>query len=281
MAQSHVLALIALTLGLSGCASTSGGYAENGTVYRDGSYYSPAGDGRGDYYYAPEPSRFDDGYGVYGFGFDPFFGAIGLSGFDGYCSVQYRNCAAYDFGSFYQPFGYSGFSLFFGNPGWPFYQHRYDRYYGQGPGYGYRGSFNGHDRPWPTRPPHRPQPPYATPPIAPMPPVATQPDPGAGQRRRVPRPDPYEDFNRPVRLGESLPDQPSQRPNNPPRSDQPPPRRIQPIREHWPEQPAQQRTPQPMPSWSPAPAPSTAPASGSPEPESPRRGRNNGRGRDG
>ena len=89
-------AVIALAMGLSGCASTSSSM-HSSVVYRDGSYYSPAEAGRGDYYYAPEP-RADD-Y----FGYDPFLFGSPFYAFGGYCSAAYRYCPPFWYGAFFDP----------------------------------------------------------------------------------------------------------------------------------------------------------------------------------
>lgn len=85
MNYRHALAFLALALGLGGCASTSSNYRAD---YRDGSYYSPADAGYGDYYYAPEP-RYDYYYDhsyFYGSPFwrDPFLYPYYRFGFNTY-----------------------------------------------------------------------------------------------------------------------------------------------------------------------------------------------------
>ena len=74
MIFGRAVIILALALGLGACAT----YYDDGVRYQDGSYYSPGDGGRGDYYYAPEPSYdhyyydefdrffFDSSY--YGFG---------------------------------------------------------------------------------------------------------------------------------------------------------------------------------------------------------------------
>ena len=105
-----------LLLGLAGCASYSSSY-QSDVVYRDGSYYLPADEGYGDYYYAPEPR--DDYYDYYGQDF--FYGG-------GYCSVRYSYCPPFWYSQFLAPpFGYIITS---GDNGW------YDPW-GGGFGYGY------------------------------------------------------------------------------------------------------------------------------------------------
>lgn len=119
-------ALIAITLagGLGACASSP----DYGLRYQDGSYYSPAGEGRGDYYVGVEPQRsyylyddfdlfFDGGYGWYG---SPFYSH------GGYCSVRYRYCPRWAWGSGYgSPYGETGFQLYFGSPRDPYWGRDY------------------------------------------------------------------------------------------------------------------------------------------------------------
>jgi hypothetical protein len=117
--MKRILQLAAGALLLSGCASTS---THEGMVYRDGSWYAPATDGRGDYYTAsPRP--------YYGSAYDyPFDFSVGLVPFGGYCSVAYRWCA-------YGPYYYD---LYWYQP-WVYYQrprharHREDSFVGLEP----------------------------------------------------------------------------------------------------------------------------------------------------
>jgi hypothetical protein len=115
-------------LALSACASYPDARYAREPVYRDGSYYSPAGDGYGDYYYAPE-YRDDDyyRYGYDGFYGDPWYGryGYGYGGFSGWCGYDrfgFRHCP-YGYGTPFRS-GWS-FSLMFGNGwgwgGWPYY----------------------------------------------------------------------------------------------------------------------------------------------------------------
>ena len=107
-------AVIAIAIGLSACASTSSNM-HSSVVYRDGSYYSPAEAGRGDYYYAPEPR--EDDY----FGYDPFFFGGPFYSFGGYCSVAYRTCPPYWYGALYDPW----YDPFWGST--PYYYHHHHR----------------------------------------------------------------------------------------------------------------------------------------------------------
>jgi hypothetical protein len=83
---------------LSACASDGG--MHEGMVQRDGSWYSPAAEGRGDYYTATEraPAAWDPAWGV-GFGVVPF---------GGYCPVRYRYCGSpwWGYDPFYNPYWY-------------------------------------------------------------------------------------------------------------------------------------------------------------------------------
>jgi len=135
MKLGRAVTLLALALGLGGCAT----YYDEGVSYDDGSYYSPADSGRGDYYYAPEPSYnryyydefdrffFDSSY--YGFGsFGSGWYGSPLYSYGGYCSARYRYCPPFGYyDPFYDPFPRFGLSIYFGDP-W---------YYGYGDGYGY------------------------------------------------------------------------------------------------------------------------------------------------
>lgn len=118
-------ATIALALGLGGCATYSDYYGSN-VVYEDGSYYSPADQSQGDYYFAPErdydPYYYDDYF------YNDYWGAPGY--FTGYCSVRYRYCPSYGYTPFLSPFPRYGFSLSFGS-GWGNYGWG-DRWYDHG-----------------------------------------------------------------------------------------------------------------------------------------------------
>ena len=96
---SLAVRLMALAAVLAvGCTSTG---SRDGMVYRDGSWYSPAGDGRGDYYTGSP--RYEEGWD-YGTGF-----GVGIVPFGGYCPVRYRYCTSFwpdpfYYGPIYDPF---------------------------------------------------------------------------------------------------------------------------------------------------------------------------------
>jgi hypothetical protein len=97
----------------SACVTTSGQYS-NDIVYRDGSYYSPADDQNGDYYYAPEQT-YDYGYdyGYYSDAYDRYYYDNHRSPWYGYsnsrrCRYSYRYDRDCSF------FGWGGSSLHFG-----------------------------------------------------------------------------------------------------------------------------------------------------------------------
>lgn len=157
------LAIVGLImLGNTACVTSTNSYTRD-IVYRDGSYYSPADDQFGDYYYEPEPEYdYYGGYGYnYGFG-SGFYGNPWYSHHDAYrCRFSYYHDRYCDngWGSF--SLGFGGISLIFGNSGY------YDYGYGYGYGYPYYGYYNpyyGHhsprprpsDEPIPMRKPIRP-----------------------------------------------------------------------------------------------------------------------------
>lgn len=115
---------IALAVGasLAGCATSGSSQYHGGVSY---------GYGRGPAYYDTGPyyDRYSDGYGYGDYGYGPIyfgFSSIGIESFGGYCSVQYRACLPWWFGSAYDPywrFGYGygyayGYGGYWGYPGW-------------------------------------------------------------------------------------------------------------------------------------------------------------------
>lgn len=85
--HTRSIAMLLITLVLAGCASTANNYSAKGILLDNGSYYFPAQDGQGDYYYA-EPARQDIGFSRFSFdsrfgygAFGPLYGhACGLRG---------------------------------------------------------------------------------------------------------------------------------------------------------------------------------------------------------
>ena len=98
--------LAAGVLLLSACASTSTSMRD-GLVHRDGSWYSPAADGRGDYY---TDLRYGEAWD------HPYNFSVGVVPYGGYCPVRYRYCTSFWADPFFGPrFGY--YDPFY-NPYW-------------------------------------------------------------------------------------------------------------------------------------------------------------------
>ena len=77
--------LFASVLLLSACAGST---ARDGLVYRDGSWYSPASEGHGDYYTGTQrqhPMAYDV----------PWAWSVGFVPYGGYCPVEYRYCTSF------------------------------------------------------------------------------------------------------------------------------------------------------------------------------------------
>ena len=201
MKLGRAITLLVLALGSSACAT----YYDQGVSYDDGSYYSPADSGRGDYYYAPEPSYnryyydefdrffFDSSY--YGFGsFGSGWYGSPIYSYGGYCSARYRYCPPFGYyDPFYDPFPRFGLSIYFGDP-W-YYGYGYGDGYGYGYGHGYR---NPPRHRHPGNPATPPPPGSGSPASGPPSPVFAPNNPRneEGRVRRVrPRPDPmaYDD----------------------------------------------------------------------------------------
>ena len=139
-------AAVFVVLSSAGCVTSTNSYTRD-IVYRDGSYYSPADEQNGDYYYEPEPdySYYDDydyGFGYYG---NSRYGGNSFSS----CRFSYRYDRYCDrgWGSSFLSFG--GLSIFFGSP------NRYDYGHGYYGNYGY-GSNDGYYRGYPNYGGHAP-----------------------------------------------------------------------------------------------------------------------------
>ena len=98
--MKRMLLIATSALLLSACASTS---TRDGMVYRDGSWYSPAGDGHGDYYTGASHDH-DHYYDV------PWAWSVGFVPYSGYCPAMYRYCTSFwadpFYGPGYYPWGY-------------------------------------------------------------------------------------------------------------------------------------------------------------------------------
>jgi len=113
-----------IMLGSTGCVTGSTSYSRD-IVYRDGSYYSPADDQNGDYYYEPEPDYSYDDYDSY-YGFNSIYYGNAWYGHQScHFSYHYDRYCNNGWGSVYLNFG--GLTIGFGN----------SNYYGYGYGYGY------------------------------------------------------------------------------------------------------------------------------------------------
>jgi hypothetical protein len=133
MNYQRVLIAITLAAGLGACASSP----DYGLRYEDGSYYSPAGEGRGDYYVGADLQHsyylYDDFDLFFGHGYGGWYGSPFYS-YGGYCSVRYRYCPRWAWGGgFGSHYGETGFDIYFGSP--------WDPYWGGGyyPGRHHRG----------------------------------------------------------------------------------------------------------------------------------------------
>ena len=83
--MKRILLVAATTLLLGACASNG---MRDGLVYRDGSWYSPGADGRGDYYTGVEHHH-DMAYDW------PWAWSVGFVPYGGYCPAMYRYCTAF------------------------------------------------------------------------------------------------------------------------------------------------------------------------------------------
>jgi hypothetical protein len=107
--MKRMLFIAAGSLLLAACASTG---TRDGMVYRDGSWYSPAGEGHGDYYTGV--SHDHDYYYDW-----PWAWSVGYVPFGGYCPVQYRYCTSFWADAWYWPGYYP-----WGYQPWVYYPHR-------------------------------------------------------------------------------------------------------------------------------------------------------------
>jgi hypothetical protein len=96
--------LLATALALAGCA---GQHTRDGMSWRDGSWYSPAHDGHGDYY-TRSAHRPPEVYEV------PWAWSVGFVPYGGFCPAAYRYCTSFwadpwysaAWNPWYQPFAY-------------------------------------------------------------------------------------------------------------------------------------------------------------------------------
>ena len=73
--MTRIIAALAALVLLSGCATYGDGYYQDDrAVYADGSYYYPADEYEGDYYYGAEPAYDYNYIYTYGYGYTPFWG---------------------------------------------------------------------------------------------------------------------------------------------------------------------------------------------------------------
>lgn len=144
-------------LGSAGCVTSTNSYTRD-IVYRDGSYYSPADDQYGDYYYEPEYdySYYDD-YPYYGYG---YYGNSWYGNHDSYqCRFSYHYCDNRWNGF---SIGFGGLTLIIGNSnyyGYPYYGYYDPYYYGGYPYYGYYSYTPRPEHHGPT-PMQKPRPPF-------------------------------------------------------------------------------------------------------------------------
>ena len=96
--------VLAAALALSACASQ---HTHDGMSWQDGSWYSPAHDGHGDYYTRSAP-RPPEVYDV------PWAWSVGFVPYGGFCPAAYRYCTSFwadpwysaAWNPWYQPFAY-------------------------------------------------------------------------------------------------------------------------------------------------------------------------------
>jgi hypothetical protein len=180
--KTKLAAAILILISSAGCVTSTNSYTRD-IVYRDGSYYSPADEQYGDYYYEPEPdysSYYDDDY-YYGFN-SGYYGR-----YDSYrCRFSYhhdRYCGN-SWGNSYLSFG--GLTIIFGNSN----HYRYDYGY---PSHGYHGGYPYYSWYSPRPQPHNNEPipmpkPKPTQPFNPAPDYSLNNAPGvrvSGERVRI------------------------------------------------------------------------------------------------
>ena len=125
-----LIAPVLIVLGSTGCVTSTSSYSRD-IVYQDGSYYSPADEQYGDYYYEPEPdySYYEDNYDNNYYGFNS--GYYGNSGYGNHyssrCRFSYRFDRYCDNGRGGSFLNFNGLAIFFGN----------SNHYGYGNGYSY------------------------------------------------------------------------------------------------------------------------------------------------
>jgi len=107
--MKRMLLLAASALLLSACASSG---MRDGMVYRDGSWYAPASEGRGDYYTGVRHDH--DAYYDW-----PWAWSVGYVPYGGYCPVRYRYCTSFWADAYYGPGFYP-----WGYQPWVYYQPR-------------------------------------------------------------------------------------------------------------------------------------------------------------
>lgn len=118
---------VLIMLGTAGCVTSTNSYTRD-IVYRDGSYYSPADEQNGDYYYEPEPdySYYDDNY-YYGFNSGNYGNSWYGNHYSSGCRLAYRYDRYCDNGWGNSFLNFGGLTIIFGN----------SNHFGYGHGYGY------------------------------------------------------------------------------------------------------------------------------------------------
>lgn len=130
---------VLIVLGSAGCVTSTNSYTRD-IVYRDGSYYSPADEQYGDYYYEPEPdySYYDDNY--YGFNSSYYGNTWYGNRYSSRCRFSYHHDRYCDNGWGSSFLNFNGLTIIFGNSN--HYGYGYD--YGNGYGYGNHDYYGGY-----------------------------------------------------------------------------------------------------------------------------------------